>query len=236
LREAGIRVAGWGYCHQGANWRQQGLELAVEECNHHKLDAFVADVEPNRELKEKGAQEKTKSRWKQDQLDGYIDGLTKKFGMDNVGISTWPVLKIQDSPSPSLSLMRGVAGKVAMFAPQAYWMIYPKEIHYEKTKFSDKKYPPNDPESFVRLVADAWRAEGFTNPLVVTGQAYWGDGPNDPPKSVIEPKVGIFASTFQEWGKIAGFNWWHAGGSKAMSPAMVKAVIAGNLGQKPFAP
>lgn len=228
LRGAGINVAGWGYCHQGANWKDRGLDLAVSECDHHHLDAFVADVEPNRTL---GG---TASKWTQTQLDNYIDKLVQKLGKDNVGVSTWPVLKIQNSPSASLSLMRGIAGKVAMFAPQAYWMTYPTNIHYQETHFSEQKYPRNNPESFVRLVVDSWRADGIANPLVVTGQAYWGE--SAPAKAVMEGKLGAFATGFQEWSKIVGFNWWHAGGSKAMSSPMVQALIAGKLGAKPFAP
>ena len=52
-------------------------------------------------------------------------------------------------------------------------------------------------------------ADGIANPLVITGQAYWGEGA--PTKSVMEEKLGAFATGFQEWGKIIGFNWWHAG-------------------------
>lgn len=228
LRGAGINVAGWGYTHQGASWKSKGLNWATEESDRYALDAFVADLEPNRTLAG------TKSKWTQAQLNDYIAGLTQKFGRDNVGVSAWPVLKIQNDPaSPSLSLMRGIAGGVAMFAPQAYWMKYPTKIHYQETGFSREEYPPDNPEAFVRLVVDAWRADGFTNPLVITGQAYWGE--NAPPKSVMEAKIGAFASGFREWGKIVGFNWWHAGGSKAMSDAMVQALIAGKLGGKPYA-
>ena len=136
LRGAGINVAGWGYCHQGSNWKARGLDWALEENDHYGLDAFVADVEPNRTL---GG---TKSRWTQAQLNSYADGLVQRFGKDNVGISTWPVLKIQNDPaSPSLSLMRGAAPKVAMFAPQAYWMKYPTKIHYQETGFSETEVP-----------------------------------------------------------------------------------------------
>jgi len=227
LRGAGFNVAGWGYCHQGANWKSKGLDWALEECAYHGLGAFVADVEPNRTL---GG---TKSAWTQAQLDSYVDGLAQKLGKDNVGVSTWPVLKIQNSPSPSLGLMRGVAAKVAMFAPQAYWMTYPTTIHYQETGFPEHKYPRNVPEAFVRLVVDAWRADGITTPLVITGQAYWGEGA--PPQSAMEGKLGAFAGGFQEWGKIVGFNWWHAGGSKAMSPPMVQTLITAKLGQKPYA-
>ena len=234
LRGVGIKVAGWGYCHQGANWETRGLNWAKEECDHHKLDAFIADVEPDRELKENASGETTKSKWTQKQLDSYIEGLVQIFGKENVGISTWPMLGFHDEPAaPSLTLMRGVASKVAMFAPQAYWMRYPDHRHYNETHFSPAKYPANNPESFVRLVIDDWRAKGFKTSLVVTGQAYWGE--NSPPQAVMEAKVGAFAAGFKEWGKIIGFNWWHARGPKAMSDRMVEAIIAGKLGDKPFA-
>ena len=230
LRNAGIHVAGWGYCH-GENAAAE-LALAKQECDRHAITTFVADIEPGRLL---GG---TRSKWGESEFIDFIDGLAQKFGTPNLGISTWPVLKIQNDPQfPSLKLMRRVADRVAMFAPQAYWMSYPKTVHYDATGFKEADYPRNNPESFVRLVIDSWRADGFTGPLVVTGQAYWGEG--SPATPILEAKVASFASQFADWPKIVGFNWWHAGGdevrSPAMSPAMMAALQAAKLGGRPFA-
>ena len=202
LRSAGFHVAGWGYCH-GRNMRDE-LATAIREARKYGLTAFVADIEPGRLL---GG---TKSRWRADDFASFIDGLASAFGPESVGVSTWPVLKIQnDAEFPSVRLMETVADKVAMFAPQAYWMKYPTNVHYNSTGFNQSEFPRNDPASFVRLVTASWRRTGFDQPLVLTGQAYWGEG--GPTQRELEAKLAQFASRFSEWNSISGFNWWHAG-------------------------
>jgi hypothetical protein len=73
------------------------------------------------------------------------------------------------------------------------------------------------------------------NPLVITGQAYWGE--SGPGQSVMEDKLETFVETFQAWDRIVGFNWWHAGGvgAKAMSPVMVDLLSGANLNDKGYA-
>lgn len=226
LKAANVHVAGWGYCH--GKDAQKEMQTAIDQCATFGLTAFVADVEPGRLL---GG---TRSKWEIDEFGDFVDGLVDNFGRDNVGISTWPVLKIQNEADfPSLKLMKHVADRVAMFAPQAYWMTYPKQVHYDATGFKEANYPKNDPASFARLVVDSWRATGFEQPLVLTGQAYWGEGA--PAQSIVEGKLKTFATTYTAWSKIIGLNWWHAGGSKAMSPAMIDTLVSAKLGLKPFA-
>jgi hypothetical protein len=226
LAAAGIHVAGWGYCHGRNAQREQAR--AIELSSKYGLSAFIADIEPGREL---GG---TKSKWDEREFDAFVGELSKHFAVSNFGISTWPVLKIQNDPQfPSLKLMRIAADRVAMFAPQAYWMSYPKQVHYDATGFKRADYPPDDPASFVRLVTDSWRDTGFRNPLVLTGQAYWGE--NAPPQDVLERKITAFVADYADWPKIDGFNWWHAGGNAhAMSAKMIAAIAAGKLGEKPF--
>jgi hypothetical protein len=227
LTAAGINVAGWAYCH-GRDWRKE-MNLAIDQTRKMSLTAFVADIEPGRLL---GG---TRSRWEDAEFDQFIGGLASHFGSSNLGVSTWPVLKIQNEPDfPSLRLMHIAADRVAMFAPQAYWMNYPTTVHYNATGFRPADYQRGDPAAFVRLVIDSWRATGFTQNLVITGQAYWGE--NSPTQSVMERKITAFAQGFGEWSKIVGFNWWHAGGnSLGMSPAMIANIADGRFGAKDFA-
>jgi len=227
LRDGGIQVAGWGYCH-GADWKTD-LKRSIDQCKRYNIDAFVADVEPG------NSTTMGRTRWSRPDLTKYLDGATEYFGMENLGLSTWPVPKIQDAYD-SVELMKLAASRVGMFAPQAYWMRFPKQVHYAATGFKESKYPKDSPESFVRLVIDAWRKMGVDNPLVVTGQAYWGEG--GPSQSVIEQKLATFSASFAAWDKIVGFNWWHAGGvnAEAMSPAMVATIKAGKFDQKSYAP
>lgn len=225
LREAGIGVAGWGYSH-GNHWKAD-LEIADKHSQILGLKAFVTDIEPGRKL------DGTVSKWKAEELNEFVDGLVARFGKENIGVSTWPVLKIQTSHGiPTLGLMKSIAGKVAFFAPQAYWMTYPTTVHYNATGFSEQAFPRNDPASFVRLVLRSWRTDGFTNPIYITGQAYWGEG--GPSQSTLEKKISDFASGFTDWSELIGLSWWHAGGPRAMSMSMVGAIKAADFSSKPF--
>jgi hypothetical protein len=226
LKEAKFNLAGWGYCF-GADWKND-LKSSIDQCERYGLDAYVADIEPGNKTK-KGV-----TVWEESDFDKLMKGLAGHFGPENLGVSTWPVLKIQDKHK-AVALMKLAEPRVAMFAPQAYWMTFPKKVHYNATGFEPKDYPPNDPASFVRLVVDSWRALGIVRPLVVTGQAYWGErGPGQPQ---MEIKLMTFLDKFPDWGKLIGFNWWHAGGkgAAAMSPKMVDAIANADLESKPYA-
>ena len=226
LRGGGIEIAGWGYCH-GADWATD-LNRSIDQCDRYGIEAFVADVEPG------NSTTVGKTRWSRADFKKYLDGLGHHFDKDNLAVSTWPVPKIQDA-FDSVELMNIAASRVGMFAPQAYWMRFPKKVHYDATGFKVRKYPKDSPGSFVRLVIDTWRKMGIANPLVITGQAYWGEG--GPSQSVMEEKLDTFVETFQAWDRIVGFNWWHAGGvgAEAMSRTMVDTLVAAKLNDKDYA-
>ena len=231
LRGADIHVAAWGYSH-GDKWRDE-IEVAKRLSGAAGIDAFVADIEPGRYFKK---DQSDKSTWKEKDLDSFMAALESHFGRDSLAVSTWPVLKIQnDAAHPSLRLMQVIASRVGAFVPQAYWMTYPDDVHYRTTGFKQEDYPRDNPSSFARLVIASWRKDGFAHPLILTGQAYWGEGNAAVPQSVLERKLDAFTKTFPDWGKIAGMNWWHAGNDKAMSPAMVRSLIAARVDRKPFA-
>ncbi|MEA2872482.1 MAG: hypothetical protein QOH67_2458 [Hyphomicrobiales bacterium] len=226
LKDGGFNVAGWGYCH-GADWKKDA-ERSIELCDHYGLEAFVADVEPG------NSTSAGRTIWSRTDFKKYLDEVAGHFGAENLAVSTWPVPKIQDT-FDAVELMKIAASRVGMFAPQAYWMRFPKQVHYNATGFKESKYPKDSPESFVRLVADAWRKMDIANPLIVTGQAYWGEG--GPDQATMEAKMQTFVNTFASWDKIVGFNWWHAGGvgEPAMSSNMVSTLTAAGLNGKPYA-
>src|SRR5262249_52537852 len=155
------------YCH-GADW-EADLSRSINQCDRYGIEAFVADVEPG------NSTNAGKTKWSRADFRKYLDGLSRRFAKGNLAVSTWPVPKIQDA-FDSVELMKIAAARVGMFAPQAYWMRSPKKVHYDVTGFKESKYPKDSPESFVRLVIDAWRKMGIDNPLVITGQVYWGEG------------------------------------------------------------
>jgi len=225
LGQANVAWAGWGYC-AGKNW-ERDLKLINGFRQGLGMSAFVIDAEP----------EKGKDVWREKDFDQFTAAISNLFGTDNLALSTWPVLRLQDEPkNPVIKFMKIAAPRVCLFAPQAYWMNFPSKPHY-KLGFKPGDYPKNDPVAYVRLVIDSWRLDGINNPLVISGQSYWGEG--SPARKTMEGKVEQFVQKFADWPKIIGFNWYHGGQKStakvgAMSDAMIASIVRGKLGSKPY--
>lgn len=57
---------------------------------------------------------------------------------------------------------------------------------------------------------------------------------------MMEKQVADFVTGFNDWGKLIGLNWYHAGNANAdasgsMSDAMIQSIAAARLDQKPYA-
>jgi hypothetical protein len=86
------------------------------------------------------------------------------------------------------------------------------------------------------MTIKSWSMAGINMPLIIAGQAYWGeDGPDQP---TMESKVANFVSNFADWPQILGFSWYHAGKKDSppdsMSDAMIAAIKHSQLGMKPY--
>jgi hypothetical protein len=70
--------------------------------------------------------------------------------------------------------------------------------------------------------------------IVMTGQAYWGEG--DPPftQTEAEDKLDEFLASWSSFDRIIGLNWWHFGDSKAMSHRMLDSITKAKLGSKSY--
>jgi hypothetical protein len=228
LQAANINWAGWGYC--ASRCQERDLPQIEAYRSDLKMKAFVINSEPL----------KGKDEWSIVDFEKFSKAVKDMFGRENVALSTWPVLQLQDEKNnPVIEIMRKAEPHVCLFAPQAYFMSFPNHYHYDQG-FDKKEFPPNDPVSYVRLVIEAWRRLKFTNPLVISGQAYWGEEGN-PPQKTMEKKVKQFATKFadEDWGRIIGFNWYHAGKPKteneqAISDQMIKSISKAKLGSKPY--
>jgi len=244
LGQAGIGWAGWGYCAGKNSGRDKGLVQQFQ--NDLKMSAFMIDAEPGNKVYPNPKFPKDPSKnlpdiWKEADFDDFTSSLQKEFGIDNLALTTWPVLQIQDDVAngiPLIALMKIAAPRVCAFVPQAYWMNYPTTVHYG-FGLSKNDYPPNDPVSFVRLVLKSWSMLGFTQPLIVAGQSYWGEG--GPNEAIMDGKLGNFTSKFADWAQILGFGWYHAGTTNtpkndSMSDTMISTIKQARLGGKPYEP
>lgn len=237
LGQAGINWAGWGYC--AGNNCATNKNLIVSLKTGLGMLAFMIDAEPGNTVIPNPANpsKPLPDLWAQTDFDDFTSYLQQQFGTDNLALTTWPILQIQDgSTNPVVALMRIAAPRVGAFVPQAYWMNFPTNIHYRTLDLSPNVYPPNDPDSYVRMVIKSWSMLNFTNPLVIAGQAYWGEGGPDQP--TMEAKVASFTSKFTGWQQIFGFGWYHAGQTDsppdAMSDAMIATIKQAKLGAKPY--
>lgn len=241
LSAARIEWAGWGYC--AGRTRVEDMALIRSMKKDLKMSAFIIDAEPGNPIWPDPSDPSGKRRlpdlWAKADFEAFVKEVKSLFGKENLGVSTWPVLRIQDTAqNPVVDHMRAADPHVALFAPQAYWMSFPNHVHYRE-RFDEAEFPKNDPVSFVRLVIKSWRDLGFKGPLVVTGQAYWGE--NSPPLATMVGKVQGFTDKFADWDKIIGFNWYHSGNANsakegAMSNEMITAIRKARLGAKPFKP
>jgi hypothetical protein len=100
------------------------------------------------------------------------------------------------------------------FAPQAYWF-------------------DEDPVEHVKRCVNQWRRV-VTKPLVITGQAYWGERPGWTEERA-ERQLEAFLAGFDGYGEIVGLNWWNLAAPDAMSARMRGAISAARLGQRDFA-
>jgi hypothetical protein len=245
LNARNIPWAGWGYCAGYSAAADFNLIQKFRSDPKIAMKAFVIDAEPGNDVPDPNdPNKKIKDKWVLADFDKLVGDANQLMGINNLAISTWPILQFHDDYDAT-TLMKKAAGRVCLFAPQAYWMGHPSNPHYkfDSAHFTVKKYPRDDPTAFVRLVIDAWRILNFTNPLVISGQAYWEldkDG-GSPSRETMEVKIYQLATKFSDWGKIVGFNWYHAGLANtemegSMSDDMIRYIGDGHFDAKPYQP
>lgn len=214
LKNAGIAVAGWGWC-QGVT-PVPDAAMALRECAAYGLADYVADIEPGH----------NNSMWTVPEIQAFCakvrQGLAGSFALSSFPLLDWhePHLLIAALPY------------VDAVAPQIYWFNYPNQKMINQFKRPDgTSYPLHEPGAYVDLCIDRWtRAMGAARlPIVFAGQAYWGEGNT---QVEAEAKLKRFLDTWNGYGGVVGINWWHFGGGTAMSHAMFEAIVAANLDSK----
>ena len=216
LQDAGIAVAGWGWC-QGNNVDVE-VELALTALNDFGLDHYVADIEEG----------VNNAHWTTTEVKKFLTQLRASLPDESqVGVSSFGFI-----PWHKPELMKAANDLVDFFAPQVYWFFHPTTKVLNAMGVSASDYPLDDAASYARLCIKAWR-KYVTKPLVLTGQAYWGETPSYT-RGEAEAKVEEFLAGFDKWNQLQGFNWWHAGGAgqDAMSFAMYEAIRAARLNHK----
>jgi hypothetical protein len=219
VKAAGVAVAGWGWC-QGEDPRGEA-RMALRELASFGLVDYVADIEPGH----------NNSMWRPDEIETFGDtvrgSLEGSFGVSSFALVDW------HEPQ----LMAAILPFVDALAPQVYWFNFPNRTMTDQFHRPDgTAYGRDDPAAYADLCLDRWRRLSLTQPkpLVLTGQAYWGEGSFT--RQDAEAKLQAFLDSWNGYGQIAGLNWWHFGGGTGMSHAMLESIVTAGLGARPYQP
>ncbi|MFE0756462.1 DUF2272 domain-containing protein [Inquilinus sp. NPDC058860] len=219
VKAAGVAVAGWGWC-QGEDARGEA-RTALRELASFGLVDYVADIEPGH----------NNSMWRPEEIETFggtiRDALQGSFGVSSFALVDW------HEPQ----LMAAILPFVDAVAPQVYWFNFPNRTMVDQFRRpGGTTYGRNDPAAYADLCLDRWRRLSLTDPkpLILTGQAYWGEGGFN--RQDAEAKLQVFLNTWAGYGQIAGLNWWHFGGGTGMSHAMLEAIVSAQLDTKPYQP
>jgi hypothetical protein len=219
LKSAGIAVAGWGWCH-GTD-PVADAKLAIKELSSFGLSDYVADIEHGVH----GA------NWTVPEIVAFCTRVRAGVA-GSFGITTFPLI---DWHEPQL--MKAALPFVDMFNPQVYWHHYPDKKMAKQFKRADGTgYGKDNASEYAELCLDRWDKLMASTPkeLVITGQAYWGEGKPPFSKAEAEAKLDEFIEAWTRFGRVIGLNWWHFGGDKAMSHRMLNSITKAKLGSKAY--
>jgi hypothetical protein len=217
MQNAGIGVAGWGWC-QGAD-PESDAALALRETEAYGLRDYVADIEEG----------VNNAHWSRSKIEVLCRAIREALP-GQFGVTTFPLI---DWHSPEL--MRAALPFVHFFNPQVYWFGHPNaQMAREFRRPDGTAYRRSNPGDYMDLCIDRWNALMGTDvrPLVVTGQAYWQEGAT---QEESQTRLDAFLQGWDGYGRIAGLNWWHFGGRSAMSHAMLASITAAKLATKRYA-
>lgn len=215
LTQAGIAVAGWGWC-QGETIDFE-VELALTALSSFGLKHYIADVEDGVH----GA------NWTSAEVKTFFKSLRAALPDSQIGLSTFGFI-----PWHKPQLMTAAQPFVDFFAPQVYWFNFPTPKILKAAGLDVSKYPLNDSVSYTGVCIEVWK-KLVTKPLVVTGQAYWGEVPGFV-QGTADAKLKHFVEKFDKWKSLQGLNWWHLGGKsqEAMSFGMFQALKTAKLNKR----
>ena len=213
----GIASAAWGWC-QGEDPSAEA-KLALKETKALGLNDYVADIEPGH----------NNSDWTTSEIATFCKavrhGLEGSFCVSGFALVDWHEPHLYAAALPF----------VDAFAPQVYWFNYPNKKMQGQFKRPDGSlYDLASPAAYTDLCLDRWtKMMGDTpKPLIVTGQAYWGEGSFTQQQA--EAKLASFLASWTAFERIAALNWWHFGAATGMSHAMLEAIVAADLGSKAY--
>lgn len=212
-----ISCAAWGWC-QGADPSAEAT-LALKETEKLGLSDYIADIEPGH----------NNSEWSALEVASFCEAVKRRLP-GSLAVSGFALV---DWHEPHL--YTAALPYVDAFAPQIYWFNYPNmRMRNQFRRPNGDLYKLNSASAYADLCLDRWAAMmgNARKPLILTGQAYWGEGSFD--QQDAEAKLQEFLHDWSDFERVAAVNWWHFGAGTGMSHSMRESIIAADLGSKQY--
>ncbi|MEA2875921.1 MAG: hypothetical protein QOF14_1117 [Hyphomicrobiales bacterium] len=212
LKARGIKVFAWGWCD--GNSVQKDIDNVESTLSEYSLDGYVADIEHG----------VSGANWTTARINQFCAKVRQLVGNKPFLVSTFGFL-----PYHEPQLMAAADPYVDAFAPQVYWFKFPNQGMLNQPG-AHGPYALNNAAAYTNLCIDVWK-HVVSKPLVITGQVYWGESAGWT-QALAERKLQEFIDGFDRYDEIAGLNWWHFAGNKAMSDDMAAKIAAAKFGSR----
>lgn len=213
FRAAGIRVGVWGW--NDGNDVDLDIANARAAIDRYEPYTYIADMENGVD----GAS------WTAPRATRFAAAVKQHLGGKPLGVSSFGHIVAHDP-----EVMAAIDGIADFFAPQAYWFRYPEASMLPAGDPVLGGLPTDSPAAYAKICLHHWRRL-VSKPLVMTGQAYWGEAENWT-QTKAETKLEDFLAEFDEYDRLAGLNWWNLADPHAMSARMRELIAAAKLGDR----
>lgn len=213
FRAAGIKVGVWGW--NDGNDVDQDIANAIAAIDRYEPYTYIADMENG----VGGA------NWTVSRARTFATAVKDHLGGKPLVVSSFGYIATHEP-----EIMTAMDGIADFFAPQVYWFNYPKPWMLPEDDTVLGGLPTDNPAAYAKVCLHHWR-KAVTKPLVMTGQAYWGEA-EDWTEGKAEQKLKAFLAGFDQYDELAGLNWWNLADPSAMSARMRSLIGAAKLGDR----
>lgn len=213
FRANGIEVGVWGW--NDGNDVDRDIANAVAAINRYQPYAYIADMENG----------VSGASWTVERAKKFAAAVKAQLTGRPLVVSSFGYIVAHEP-----EIMTAVDGLADAFAPQVYWFRYPKQSMLPGGDPVLGGLPTDDAPAYAKVCLHHWR-KYVTKPLILTGQAYWGEA-DGWTQNRAEKKLKEFLAGFDLYDQIVGLNWWNLADSKAMSGKMRTLIAEAKLGEK----
>lgn len=213
FRAAGINVGVWGW--NDGNDVDRDIANARAAIDHYEPYAYIADMENG----VGGA------CWTAPRATRFAAAVKAHFDGRPLGVSSFGHIVTREP-----EIMAAMDGIADFFAPQVYWFRYPNAAMVPAGDPVLGGLSTDSPAAYAKICLHHWR-RFVTKPLVMTGQAYWGEAENWT-RAQAETRLEDFLAEFDGYDGLAGLNWWNLADPCAMSARMRALIAAAKLGDR----